>query len=167
MQGGAPQGMPQAEHRAPTVPLPFALKTGQRAAEHSGAAPGGVFGAQGGGGRVTRSRAGKKAAAGGTWTGQPTHPQPFHLATDTRGWGWGGALGPLPARPPYGVFLSGAVATLPAEQRQLLGLPPVPLTLARPAVSALLGAMGAVLGRQSPSQRNARRRAARLDVTPG
>jgi uncharacterized protein (DUF2236 family) len=74
---------------------------------------------------------------------------------------------PLPARPPYGVFFSGAVATLPAEQRQLLGLPPVPLALARPAVGALLGAMGAVLGRQSPSQRNARRRAARLDVTPG
>jgi hypothetical protein len=40
----------------------------------------------------------------------------------------------------------------------------VPQALTRPAVGALLGAMGTVLGRQSPSQRNARRRAARLDV---
>jgi hypothetical protein len=40
----------------------------------------------------------------------------------------------------------------------------VPLAVARPAVGALLGGMGAVLGRQSPSQRNARRRVARLDV---
>ena len=71
---------------------------------------------------------------------------------------------PLPARPPYGVLFPGAVATLPAWQRQLLGLPPVPLAIARPAVGALLGGMGAVLGRQSPSQRNARRRVARLDV---
>ena len=71
---------------------------------------------------------------------------------------------PLPARPPYGVLFAGAVATLPAEQRRLLGLPSVPLALARPAVGALLGGMGAILGRQSPSQRNARRRVARLDV---
>jgi hypothetical protein len=71
---------------------------------------------------------------------------------------------PLPARPPYGVLFAGAVATLPPDQRRLLGLPTVPLTVARPAVGALLGAMGAILGRQSPSQRNARRRAARLDV---
>ena len=71
---------------------------------------------------------------------------------------------PLPARPPYGVLFAGAVATLPSEQRRLLGLPPVPLAVARPAVGALLGALGAILGRQSPSQRNARRRVARLDV---
>lgn len=71
---------------------------------------------------------------------------------------------PLPARPPYGVLIAGAVATLPGHQRRLLGLPPVPLAVARPAVGALLAGMSAVLGRQSPSQRNARRRAARLDV---
>jgi hypothetical protein len=71
---------------------------------------------------------------------------------------------PLPARPPYGLLFAGAVSTLPADQRRLLGLPAVPQALTRPAVGALLGAMGAVLGRQSPSQRNARRRAARLDV---
>ena len=71
---------------------------------------------------------------------------------------------PLPARPPYGVLFAGAVATLPSDQRRLLGLPAVPLAVARPAVGALLGAMGAILGRQSPSQRNARRRVARLDV---
>lgn len=73
---------------------------------------------------------------------------------------------PLPARPPYAVLLAGAIATLPPHYRAMLGLPPVPLTLARPAVGALLGGMGAILGRQSPSQRNARRRAARLDATP-
>lgn len=72
---------------------------------------------------------------------------------------------PLPARPPYGVLLAGAVATLPAHHRSMLGLPPVPLAVARPAVAALLGGMGAVLGRQSPSQRNARRRVARLDAS--
>lgn len=71
---------------------------------------------------------------------------------------------PLPARPPYGLLFAGAVSTLPADQRRLLGLPAVPQALTRPAVGALLAAMGAVLGRQSPSQRNARRRAARLDV---
>jgi uncharacterized protein (DUF2236 family) len=71
---------------------------------------------------------------------------------------------PLPARPPYGVLFAGAVATLPADQRRMLGMPPVPLSLARPAVGALLAGMAAVLGRQSPSQRNARRRVARLDV---
>lgn len=72
---------------------------------------------------------------------------------------------PLPARPPYGVLLAGATSTLPAHYRHLLGLPSVPLTVTKPAVGALLGAMGAVLGRQSPSQRNARRRAARLDAS--
>lgn len=85
--------LPHVEARPPTVPEPFALKTDQRAAEH-GEHPAGdafVFGAAGGeGGRVTRSRAvraGKRdaVAPGGTWTGQLTHPEPFHLATDARG----------------------------------------------------------------------------------
>ncbi len=71
---------------------------------------------------------------------------------------------PLPARPPYSVLLAGAASTLPAHYRHLLGLPSIPLAVTKPAVGALLGAMGAVLGRQSPSQRNARRRAARLDA---
>ena len=71
---------------------------------------------------------------------------------------------PLPARPPYAVLLAGAIATLEPRHRRMLGLPSVPLTAARPAVAALLGGMGAVLGRQSPSQRNARRRVARIDA---
>jgi len=71
---------------------------------------------------------------------------------------------PLPARAPYGVLVAGAVSTLPAHYREMLGVPNVPSALARPAVGALLGAIGAVLGRQSPSQRNARRRAARIDA---
>ncbi|MGA1502576.1 MAG: oxygenase MpaB family protein, partial [Candidatus Nanopelagicales bacterium] len=45
---------------------------------------------------------------------------------------------PLPARPPYGLLFAGAVSTLPAEQRRLLGLPAVPQALTRPAVGALL-----------------------------
>jgi hypothetical protein len=74
------------------VPAPFALKTDQRAAEHGGsaaaaAAAGGdvfVFAAAGGeGGRVTRGKAGKKGAP--AWTGQLTHPEPFHFSTDARG----------------------------------------------------------------------------------
>ncbi|PRW18368.1 TPX2-like isoform X2 [Chlorella sorokiniana] len=92
-------GLPHVETKAPTVPEPFALKTDQRAAEHSGgphssAAGSGstgaggvfVFGAQGdNGGRVTRSRAAKKAAGGSSWSGQLTQPEPFRLATDMRG----------------------------------------------------------------------------------
>lgn len=82
MQASAPLGVPHVDHKAPTVPEPFALKTDQRAAEHGG--DGFVFGAQGDAGRVTRSRA-KKTAAGGAWRGQLTQPAPFQLATDARG----------------------------------------------------------------------------------
>ena len=71
---------------------------------------------------------------------------------------------PLPARPPYAVLFAGAVATLPQEYRDILGVPRVPMKLARPAVSAMLGTMSAVLGRQSPSQRNARRRISTLNA---
>lgn len=71
---------------------------------------------------------------------------------------------PLVARPAYGVLVAGAIATLSAEQRKMLRLPSTPMVLARPAVGALLAGMGAALGRQAPAQRNARRRAARLDV---
>ena len=71
---------------------------------------------------------------------------------------------PLAARPPYAVLVAGAVSTLTAEQRALLGVTSLPASLARPAVGTLLAGMGAALGRQAPAQRNARRRAARLDV---
>ena len=71
---------------------------------------------------------------------------------------------PLPARGPYALLFAGAASTLPAHYRSMLGLPSVPLALTRPAVGALLAGMGAMLGRQSPSQRNARRRAAKLDA---
>ena len=83
-------GVPHVDVKPPTVPAPFAFQTDQRAAEHgsAGAAAGGnvfVFGAAGGeGGRLTRSKAGKKAAH--AWTGQLTQPAPFHLQTDARGW---------------------------------------------------------------------------------
>lgn len=71
---------------------------------------------------------------------------------------------PLAARPPYAVLVAGAIASLRDEQRAQLRLPGVPLAIARPAVGALLAGMGAALGRQAPAQRNARRRAAKLDV---
>jgi uncharacterized protein (DUF2236 family) len=72
---------------------------------------------------------------------------------------------PLPARPPYAVFFAGAVATLPEDYRRMLGLSAMPLSVVRPAVAGLLGTLGAVLGRQSPSQRNARRRLSRLEAS--
>jgi uncharacterized protein (DUF2236 family) len=72
---------------------------------------------------------------------------------------------PFPARPPYAVLFAGAASTLPTHYRQMLGVPPVPLSVTKPAVGGLLSAMGAILGRQSPSQRNARRRVARLDAS--
>lgn len=72
---------------------------------------------------------------------------------------------PLAARPPYSVLLAGAIASLTDDERRLLHLPAVPMTLARPAVGALLAGMGAALGRQAPAQRNARRRVSRLSVS--
>lgn len=72
---------------------------------------------------------------------------------------------PLPARPPYSVFFAGAVATLPEEYRRILGLSGLPLSVVRPSVAGLLAALGGVLGRQSPSQRNARRRLSRLEAS--
>ena len=87
-------GVPQVGTKPPTVPEPFALKTDQRALEHdpaggsAAAAPAGssgaaafVFGAQGEGMHVARSKGSKKKAA---WT-QLTQTEPFVLATDARG----------------------------------------------------------------------------------
>ena len=87
------RGLPHVDARPPTVPAPFAFKTDQRAVEHAGpssssaaaaAAAGAgddvfVFGAQGEGGRLTRSRAKQP------WTGHLTQMAPFQLATDIRG----------------------------------------------------------------------------------
>ena len=69
---------------------------------------------------------------------------------------------PVPARPPYALLFAGAVATMPAEHRELLKLPGVPLTLAKPAVGAMLGTLGLVLGPHSPSQQAAFTRIDRL-----
>ena len=71
---------------------------------------------------------------------------------------------PLAARPPYAVLVAGAIASLTDEERRLLRLPTTPLMFAKPAVGALLAGMGAALGRQAPAQRNARRRAAKMDL---
>ena len=88
------RGLPHVDARPPTVPAPFAFKTDQRAVEHAGppsssaaaaAAAGAcdgdvfVFGAQGEGGRMTRSKAKQP------WTGHLTQLAPFQLATDIRG----------------------------------------------------------------------------------
>ena len=69
---------------------------------------------------------------------------------------------PIPARPPYALLFAGAAATLPADYRKILGLNGAPLPVMKPVVSAMLASLGAVLGRQSPSQRNARRRLSSL-----
>lgn len=69
---------------------------------------------------------------------------------------------PLPAKAPYSFLFAGAVATMPDAHRQLLRLPRVPLTVARPSVAALLGTLSVILGPASPSMRNATDRSARL-----
>lgn len=60
--------------------------------------------------------------------------------------------------PAYRTLFAGAVSTMPVEHRELLGLPPYPLALTRPAVAAILGGLKLALGPASPSQRAARAR---------
>lgn len=69
---------------------------------------------------------------------------------------------PLPAKAPYSVLFAGAVATIPDSHRRLLKLPRIPLAVAKPTVSAMLGALSLALGPASPSMRNAIDRAERL-----
>lgn len=65
---------------------------------------------------------------------------------------------PLAGRPAYAVLFAGAVSTVPPEHRALLGLPTLPVTVTRPAVAGVLGALALALGPTSPSQRAARER---------
>jgi len=69
---------------------------------------------------------------------------------------------PLPARPPYSVLFAGAVATMPARYRTMLGLPQMSLAVMKPTVAAMLGGMQFILGPQSPSMRNAAQRVSSL-----
>jgi uncharacterized protein (DUF2236 family) len=69
---------------------------------------------------------------------------------------------PLAGMPAYRTLFAGAVSTLPGEYRSMLGLPPYPLAVTRPAVGAILGGLGLALGTSSPSQRAAQERVARL-----
>lgn len=71
---------------------------------------------------------------------------------------------PLAGKPAYALLFAGAVATLPADHRRLLNLPTVPLTVARPAVGALLGGLALALGPSSPSQQAAEERLMALDA---
>lgn len=71
---------------------------------------------------------------------------------------------PLPAKPPYSVLFAGAVASLPSSYRAKLGVPQLPLTIVKPAVSALLASLSFALGPQSPSMRNATERAEGLQA---
>lgn len=59
------------------------------------------------------------------------------------------------AKVPYAGLFAGAVSTMPAGHRALLGLPTVPLALAKPLVGVLLGSLSLALGATSPSQRAA------------
>jgi uncharacterized protein (DUF2236 family) len=70
---------------------------------------------------------------------------------------------PLAARPPYAMLFAGAVSTMPQRHRSLLGLPTVPLTVTRPAVAAMLGALSLALGPASPSMKAARSRVTKLN----
>ena len=65
---------------------------------------------------------------------------------------------PMMGVPAYRTLFAGAVSTMPAEHRELLGLPPYPLALTRPAVGAILAGLQFVLGPASPSQRAVRER---------
>ena len=71
---------------------------------------------------------------------------------------------PLAARPAYAALFAGAVSTMPAAHRDLLGLPRLPAAVTRPAVSAVLGGLSLALGPASPSQRAAHERVADLDA---
>jgi uncharacterized protein (DUF2236 family) len=74
---------------------------------------------------------------------------------------------PLAAKPPYSALFAGAAATMPKYQRELLGLPTIPLTAVKPVVAGMLGSLGWVLGPTSPSMKAANERAAAFDSTPG
>lgn len=65
---------------------------------------------------------------------------------------------PLAGRPAYAVLFAGAVSTLPAAHRRLLGVPDLPLSVTRPAVRGVLGGLQAILGPQSPSMKAAHSR---------
>lgn len=67
---------------------------------------------------------------------------------------------------PYAGLFAGAVSTMPAGHRALLGLPAVPNAVARPVVGALLGTLALALGPASPSQRAASERVNTLEQTP-
>lgn len=71
---------------------------------------------------------------------------------------------PLAGRPAYAVLFAGAVSTLPAAHRRLLGLPSIPQAVVRPAVGALLGGLSLALGPSSPSQQAAEERITRIDA---
>jgi len=74
---------------------------------------------------------------------------------------------PFAAKGPYSMLFAGASATMPAYQRELLGLPTIPLSVIKPVVSGMLGSLGWVLGPASPSMKAANERVGTLETTPG
>ncbi len=73
---------------------------------------------------------------------------------------------PLAGKPAYAVLFAGAVSTMPADHRALLGLPTLPRAVTRPAVGAILGGLSLALGPASPAQRAARQRANEVAGAP-
>lgn len=65
---------------------------------------------------------------------------------------------PLAGRPAYAILFAGAVSTLPVDQRRMLGVPDLPLSVTRPAVAAILATLAKVLGPASPSMKAAHER---------
>lgn len=70
---------------------------------------------------------------------------------------------PLPAKAPYSVLYAGAAATMTDGQRALINVPKIPLSVIKPAVAAMLGSLGWVLGPTSPSMRAANDRVNGMD----
>lgn len=70
---------------------------------------------------------------------------------------------PLPAKAPYSVLYAGAAATMTDSQRRKLKIPKIPLPVVKPAVSAMLGSLGWVLGPASPSMKAAQERVTAAD----
>lgn len=70
---------------------------------------------------------------------------------------------PLPTRPAYAVLCGAAVGLLPGRVRRELHIPIAPVTdavVVRPATRTLLGALGWIMGDESPAVTVSRRRAA-------
>ncbi len=73
---------------------------------------------------------------------------------------------PVPARPFYALFFQSALASIPSEYREMIGLKSLPLWFLRPVTKTVLRAMRLAIGPESPIEDAARARLARAGVWP-